>query len=96
VDGNGKAFTEFCTMLNLNPGGGLLVIRKPPAGVTEVTIEMPSVPTPQDAALPPVIRGAKAKVVQAATMQGWGLWGLAFDRPLVRVPKALNPSDPLK
>src|SRR5437016_12799240 len=44
VNGQGKEFLEFCTLLNESAGGALLAIRKPLRRRSRISLEMPSAP----------------------------------------------------
>ena len=82
VNGQGKEFVQFCTLLNESASGALLAIRKSLRRRSRVSLEIPFAPAPRDAELQQGIRILKARVVRITYTNGWSLCGLQFVRPL--------------
>src|SRR5213593_666064 len=83
VNGQGREFLEFCTLLNESAGGVLLAIRKPLRRRSRVSLEIPSAPLLKDVKLPRAARMLRARVVRITYGEGWNLCGLQFVRPLL-------------
>src|SRR5712692_10778102 len=82
VNGQGREFQEFGTLLNESAGGVLLAIRKPLRRWSRVTLEIPSAPLLKEVRLPRTVRTLGARVVRITYGEGWNLCGLQFARPL--------------
>jgi len=82
VNGQGREFLEFGTLLNESAGGVLLAIRKPLRRWSRVTLEIPSAPLIKNLKLPRTMRMLRARVIRIAYADGWNLCGLQFVRPL--------------
>src|SRR6059058_1486722 len=82
VNGHGREFLEFCTLLNESAGGALLAIRKPLRRWSRVSLEIPSAPLLKNLKLPRTMRMLRARVIRIAYADGWNLCGLKFVRPL--------------
>ncbi len=84
VDGQGREFIEFCTLLNESAGGALLAIRKPLRRRSRVSLEMPLAPVLKNVRLRRTKRMLRARVVRSMAIDGWNLCGLQFARPLLQ------------
>src|SRR5438552_369191 len=82
VNGQGREFLEFGTLLNESAGGVLLAIRKSLRRWSRVTLEIPSAPLIKNLKLPRTMRMLRARVIRIAYADGWNLCGLQFVRPL--------------
>src|SRR5712691_2956779 len=82
INGQGREFLEFGTLLNESAGGVLLAIRKPLRRWSRVTLEIPSAPLIKNVKLPRTIRMLRARVIRIAFAEGCNLCGLQFVRPL--------------
>jgi len=83
VNGQGREFLEFCTLLNESAGGALLAIRKPLRRRSRVSLEMPSAPVLKNMKFRRTIRMLRARVIRITPIDGWNLCGLQFARPLI-------------
>ena len=83
INGQGREFLEFSTLLNESAGGVLLAIRKPLRRRSRVSLEIPSAPLLKDVKLPRAARMLRARVVRITYGEGWNLCGLQFVRPLL-------------
>jgi len=83
VNGQGKEFLEFCTLLNESAGGALLAIRKPLRRRSRISLEMPSAPVLKNMKFRRTIRMLRARVIRITPIDGWNLCGLQFARPLI-------------
>src|SRR5439155_11815926 len=84
VNGQGREFVEFCTLLNESAGGALLAIRKPLRRRSRVSLEMPFAPALIDVKFRRTIRMLRARVVRIMPIDGCNLCGLQFARPLIK------------
>ncbi len=84
VDGQGREFIEFCTLLNESAGGALLAIRKTLRRRSRVSLEMPLAPVLKNVMLRRTKRMLRARVVRSMAIDGWNLCGLQFARPLLQ------------
>jgi len=82
IDGQGREFVEFCTLLNESAGGALLAIRKALRRRSRVSLEMPLAPALRNVRFRRTKRMLKARVVRTMAIDGWNLCGLQFARPL--------------
>src|SRR5437867_9922026 len=82
VNGQGREFLEFSTLLNESAGGVLLAIRKPLRRWSRGSLEIPSAPLLMNVSLPGTVRRLRARVVRITSVEGWNLCGLQFLRPL--------------
>ena len=85
-DEEGKELLEFATGLNVSAGGMLVAVRRAPASLAKVLLEIPSAPLAALASLPKVSRNLRAKAVRASHAAGYYLLGLKFSKPLVAIP----------
>jgi PilZ domain len=83
INGQGREFLEFCTLLNTSAGGALLAIRKPLRRRSRVSLEMPSAPLLRNVKFRQTIRMLRARVIRVTLIDGWSLCGLQFARPLI-------------
>ena len=83
VNGQGREFLEFGTLLNECAGGVLLAIRKPLRRWSRVSLEIPAAPILKDVKLPRAVRMLRARVVRITYGEGWNLCGLQFTLPLI-------------
>jgi len=83
VNGHGREFLEFCTLLNESAGGALLAMRKPLRRRSRISLEMPSAPILRNVKLRQTMRMLRARVVRVSPIDGWNLCGLQFVRPLI-------------
>src|SRR5438477_5096128 len=83
VDGQGREFVEFCTLLDESAGGALLAIRKPLRCRSRVSLEMPVAPALRNVNFRQTVRMLRARVVRIMPVDGWNLCGLQFVRPLM-------------
>src|SRR5712692_153680 len=84
INGQGREFIEFCTLLNESAGGALLAIRKPLRRRSRVSLEMPLAPVLKNVRLRRTKRMLRARVVRSVAIDGWNLCGLQFARPLLQ------------
>ena len=83
LNGRGREFMEFGTLLNESAGGALLAVRKPLRRWSRVSLEMPSAPLLVNVTLPRAVRRLRARGVRITYVDSWKLCGLQFARPLV-------------
>jgi len=84
VNGQGREFLEFCTLLNESAGGALLAIRrKHLRRWSRVSLEIPSAPILRNAKLQRTIQRLRARVIRTTYEDGWNLYGLQFARPII-------------
>ena len=83
INGQGREFLEFCTLLNESAGGALLAIRRPLRRRSRVSLEMPPAPILRNVKLRQTMRRLRARVVRVSPVDGWNLCGLQFARPLI-------------
>src|SRR6266581_8671799 len=83
VDGQGREFVEFCTLLNESAGGALLAIRKALRRRSRVSLEMPLAPALRNVRFRRTKRMLRARVIRTMPIDGWNLCGLQFARPLI-------------
>src|SRR5206468_2153887 len=83
VNGQGREFLEFCTLLNESAGGALLAIRKPLRRWSRVSLEIPSAPLLKNVKLRQTIRMVRARVIRTMYVDRWNLCGLQFVRPII-------------
>jgi hypothetical protein len=81
-DENGKDFLEFATAVNIGAGGALVAMRRPLPLLAQVSLEIPSAPSPATAGRPKASRILRARAVRVAYAEGYHLVGLKFARPL--------------
>src|SRR5437588_6035960 len=82
VDGQGREFVEFCTLLNESAGGALLAIRKALRRRSRVSLEMPVATALRNVRFRRTKRMLRARVVRSIPIDGWHLCGLQFARSL--------------
>src|SRR5205807_3617053 len=83
INGQGREFLEFCTLLNESAGGALLAIRRPLRRRSRISLEMPPAPILRNVKLRQTMRRLRARVVRVSPIDGWNLCGLQFARPLI-------------
>ncbi|MGE5054662.1 MAG: PilZ domain-containing protein [Acidobacteriota bacterium] len=83
INGQGKEFLEFCTLLNESAGGALLAIRRSLPLRSRVSLEIPLPPVAKQINFRRKIPFLKARVVRITFSNGWNLCGLQFARPLL-------------
>ena len=83
VNGHGREFLEFCTLLNESAGGALLAIRKPLRRWSRVSLEIPSAPLLKNVKFRQTIRMVRARVIRTTYVDRWNLCGLQFVRPII-------------
>lgn len=83
INGQGREFLEFASLLNESAGGALLAIRKPLRRWSRVSLEIPSAPILMNVKLPRAVRVLRARVVRITYTNSWKLCGLQFARPLI-------------
>jgi len=83
INGQGREFLEFSTLLNESAGGVLLAMRKPLPIWSRVSLEIPSSQILKSEKLRRVVRRLRARVIRITYVEGWNLCGLQFARPLV-------------
>src|SRR6266567_2711951 len=66
INGQGREFLEFCTLLNESAGGALLAIRRPLRRRSRVLLEMPSAPILRNVKLRQTMRRLRARVVRVS------------------------------
>src|SRR5438046_9034485 len=84
INGQGREFLEFCTLLNESAGGALLAIRKPLRRRSRVSLEMPSAPILKNMKFRQTIRTLRARVIRMTPIGGWHRGGLHFSRRILR------------
>jgi hypothetical protein len=82
-DGDQKEFLEFATALNVSAGGMLVALRRSFPASAQVSLEIPSPPLAELAALPKTARRLRAKATRLERAEGYNLVALKFSRPLV-------------
>ena len=83
INGQGREFLEFSTLLNESAGGVLLAMRKPLRLWSRVSLEIPSSQILKSERLRRAVRMLRARVIRITYVEGWNLCGLQFARPLV-------------
>src|ERR1051325_4006921 len=83
INGQGKEFLEFCTLLNESAGGALLAIRRSLPLRSQVSLEIPLPPLAKQIRFRRKIPLLKARVVRITFSNGWNLCGVQFARPLL-------------
>jgi len=83
INGQGREFLEFSTMLNESAGGVLLAMRKPLRLWSRASLEIPSSPILMSGKLRRAVRRLRARVIRITHVEGGHLCGLQFARPLV-------------
>src|SRR5216684_8032222 len=83
INGQGREFLEFSTMLNESAGGVLLAMRKPLRLWSRASLEIPSSQILKSEKLRRAVRKLRARVIRITHVEGWHLCGLQFARPLV-------------
>ena len=83
INGQGREFLEFSTLLNESAGGVLLAMRKPLRLWSRVSLEIPSSQILKSEKLRRVVRRLRARVIRIKYVEGWNLCGVQFARPLV-------------
>jgi PilZ domain len=83
INGQGREFLEFCTLLNESAGGALLAIRRSLPLRSQVSLEIPLPPLAKQIKFRRKIRLLKARVVRITFSNGWNLCGVQFARPLL-------------
>src|SRR6266705_1786258 len=68
VNGQGREFLEFSTLLNESAGGVLLAIRKPLRRWSRGSLEIPSAPLLMNVSLPGTVRRLRARVVRITSV----------------------------
>src|SRR5512142_2012255 len=81
INGQGREFLEFCTLLNESAGGALLAIRR--SLRLHVSLEIPLPPLAKQIKFRRKIPLLKARVVRITFSNGWNLCGVQFARPLL-------------
>jgi hypothetical protein len=79
---NGKDSLEFATAVNISAGGALIVVRRPVAKSSLVSLEIPSAPLGPSQGLRRSSRVIRAKTVWVTHLNDYHLLGLKFARPL--------------
>ena len=91
-DDNGKESLEFATAVNISAGGALVIVRRPLAKSTAVSLEIPSAPTGSGDGVRRSSRAIRARTIWVAHLNDYHLLGVKFLRPLstdtVAVPRA--------
>ena|SRR5690348_5384082 len=83
INGQGREFLEFSTLLNESAGGVLLAMRKPLRLWSRVSLEIPCSQLLKSEKLRRVVRRLRVRVIRITYVEGWNLCGLQFARPLV-------------
>ena len=83
INGQGREFLEFSTLLNESAGGVLLAMRKPLRIWSRVSLEIPSAQILRSVKLRRAVRMLRARVIRITHVEGWNLCGLQFARPLI-------------
>jgi PilZ domain len=81
-DENGKDFLEFATAVNISAGGALVAVRRSLPLAKQVSLEIPSPPSPATSTWPKAARILRARTVRVTHAEGYHLVGLKFSRPL--------------
>jgi len=84
-------FLEFATALNVSAGGMLIAVRHAIPTAAQVSLEIPSAPLAALAAMPPVARSLRARVLRMQHAQGFNLVALKFSRPLINSHPHIKP-----
>ena len=91
ADDADKEFLEFATALNVSAGGMLIAVRHAIPTAAQVSLEIPSAPLAALAAMPPVARNLRARVLRMQHAQGYNLVALKFSRPLINSHPRIKP-----
>jgi PilZ domain-containing protein len=83
INGQGREFLEFSTLLNESAGGVLLAMRKPLRLWSRVSLEIPCAQILKSVNVRRAVRMLRARVIRITYAEGWNLCGLQFARPLV-------------
>lgn len=78
----GKESLEFATAVNISAGGALVVVRRPLAKASSVSLEIPSAPIGPEDGIRSSSRAIRAKTMWVAHLNDYHLLGLKFTRPL--------------
>lgn len=78
----GKESLEFATAVNISVGGALVVVRRPLAKASSVSLEIPSAPIGPEDGIRSSSRAIRAKTMWVAHLNDYHLLGLKFMRPL--------------
>lgn len=79
---NGKESLEFATATNISAGGATVVVRRPLAQSSALSLEIPSAPVGRAHGLRRNARPLKAKTVWVAHLNDYHMLGVKFTRPL--------------
>jgi len=82
-DSEGKECLEFATALNVSAGGALLATRRFLLPFSAIALEVPSAALPRTRVLPHAARRLRARLLRVTVVNGYELWGLRFNVPLV-------------
>ena len=83
VNGQGREFLEFGTLLNECAGGVLLAIRKPLRRWSRVSLEIPAAPLLKNVKWRRTKRMLQARVIRITYGEAWNLCGLQLSTHLV-------------
>lgn len=89
VDKGGKEFHDFTTLLDISAGGARLAIRRHLPPSARLTIEIPSAPMSELATDKNCSRTFRGRIVQVMTSDRGQLYGVKFNRPLVKMSPGL-------
>ena len=81
-DEDGKDFLEFATAVNISAGGALVAVRRSLPLAKQVSLEIPSPPSPATSSWPKAARILRARTVRVTHAEGYHLVGLRFSRPI--------------
>ncbi len=88
LDPNGKQFIEFATALDISVGGALLAIQRHLPKGSRILLELPATPGPHAKITREVKQIVTARLVRVTDGDHCQLFGLKFQRPLLKKPRA--------
>ena len=87
LDPNGKQFVEFATALDISVGGALLAIQRHLPKGSKIMLELPSTPGPHAKSSRLTKQNVSARLVRVTNGDHCQLFGLKFQRPLLKKPR---------
>ncbi len=83
ADSTGKEFIEFATALNISAGGALVAMRRFFPASSDVSLEFPAAPVPENRLIPQSSRNLAGDIIRVVNSDRCDLWGVRFRRPLL-------------
>jgi hypothetical protein len=82
TDQHGKRFIELATALNISAGGALIAVRRYLQPDSAISLDIPSSPLLQAAALPEAVHTMEGRLLRVTMADRHCLAGVEFARPL--------------